>query len=47
MIFYRHFRAKVESFLVDMEQQASKLVDLIHGERLDFDPRSQQSPDKA
>lgn len=47
MIFYRHFRAKVESFLVDMEQQASKLVDLIHGERVDFDPKSQQSPDKT
>jgi biopolymer transport protein ExbB len=45
MIFYRHFRAKVESFLVDMEQQASKLVDLIHGERLDFDARSPQSPE--
>ena len=48
MIFYRHFRAKVESFLVDMEQQASKLVDLIHGERLDFDSaKSQQMQDKA
>ena len=47
MIFYRHFRAKVESFLVDMEQQASKLVDLIHGERVDFDARSQQASDKA
>jgi len=46
MIFYRHFRAKVESFLVDMEQQASKLVDVIHGERLDFDAKSQQSPDR-
>jgi len=48
MIFYRHFRAKVESFLVDMEQQASKLVDLIHGERLDFESaKSQQMQDKA
>ncbi|MFH1044415.1 MAG: MotA/TolQ/ExbB proton channel family protein [Pseudomonadota bacterium] len=46
MIFYRHFRAKVESFLMDMEQQASRLVDLTHGERLDFDAGSQQSPDK-
>lgn len=33
MIFYRHFRALVDSFLVDMEQQALKLVDLVHGER--------------
>ena len=44
MIFYRHFRAKVESFLVDMEQQASKLVDLLHGERLDFDGAKLQQP---
>jgi hypothetical protein len=30
-----------------MEQQASKLVDLKHGERLDFDAKSRQSPDRA
>jgi biopolymer transport protein ExbB len=48
MIFYRHFRAKVESFLVDMEQQASKLVDMIHGERPDDDSaKSQQFQGKA
>ena len=41
MIFYRHFRAKVESFLVEMEQQASKLVDLVHGERFDFADKQQ------
>ncbi len=33
MIFYRHFRAKVDSFVVEMELQAVKLVELIHGER--------------
>jgi len=33
MIFFRHFRAKVEDFVIDMEQQASKLVDIVHGER--------------
>jgi len=33
MIFYRFFRAKVESLVVDMEQQAIKLVEIIHGER--------------
>ena len=33
MIFYRHFRAVVEGFLVDMEQEAVKLVEIIHGER--------------
>lgn len=36
MIFFRHFRGTVESFVVDMEQQASKLVDVVHGERFDF-----------
>lgn len=33
MIFYRHFRAKVDTFLVEMEQQAVKLVEIVHGER--------------
>jgi biopolymer transport protein ExbB len=33
MIFYRHFRAKVDEMLVDMEMQAIKLVEIIHGER--------------
>lgn len=33
MIFYRYFRNKVESLVVDMEQQAIKLVEIVHGER--------------
>lgn len=33
MIFYRHFRALVDSFVIEMEQQAVKLVELVHGER--------------
>ena len=33
MIFYRHFRAKVDSLLIEMEQQALKLVEVIHGDR--------------
>jgi len=33
MIFYRHFRAKVDSLVLEMEQQAIKLVELAHGER--------------
>ena len=33
MIFYRHFRAKVESFVVEMEQAATKLLDVAHGDR--------------
>lgn len=33
MIFYRHFRSQVEAVVVDMEQQAVKLVEIVHGER--------------
>lgn len=33
MIFYRHFRAKVDALILEMEQQAIKLVELAHGER--------------
>ena len=33
MIFYRHFRAKVDSLVVEMESQAVKLVEILHGER--------------
>ena len=33
MLTYRYFRAKVDSLLVNMEQQAIKLVEIIHGER--------------
>jgi len=33
MIAYRYFRSKVDGFLVDMEQQAVKLVEIIHGDR--------------
>jgi biopolymer transport protein ExbB len=33
MIFYRHFRARVEALVVEMEQQAIKLVDFAHGDR--------------
>ncbi|HEU4644737.1 MAG TPA: MotA/TolQ/ExbB proton channel family protein [Burkholderiales bacterium] len=33
LIFYRHYKNKVDGFVVDMEQQAAKLIDLVHGER--------------
>jgi biopolymer transport protein ExbB len=36
LIFYRHYRNKVDSYVVEMEQQASKLVDIVHGERVDL-----------
>ncbi len=35
MIFYRHFRAQVDSLTIDMEQQAIKLVEIVHGQRKD------------
>lgn len=33
MIFYRHFRAKIDDFVIEMELQALKLVEIVHGER--------------
>ena len=33
MIFYRHFRARVDSLTIEMEQQAIKLVEIVHGQR--------------
>jgi biopolymer transport protein ExbB len=36
LIFYRHYKNKVDTYVVEMELLASKLVDIVHGERLDF-----------
>jgi biopolymer transport protein ExbB len=33
MIAYRHFRSLVNSLTIEMEQQAIKLVEVVHGER--------------
>ncbi len=33
MIAYRHFRAQVDDLTIEMEQQAIKLVETVHGER--------------
>jgi len=33
MIFWRHFRALVDSFVVEMQQQAVRLVEVLHGQR--------------
>ena len=33
LVFYRHFRALVDTFVVEMEQQAVKFVDIVHGNR--------------
>lgn len=32
-IFWRHFRALIDGFVIDMEQQAIRLVEVVHGER--------------
>jgi biopolymer transport protein ExbB len=33
MIFWRHFRALVDGFVIEMQQQAVRLVEVLHGER--------------
>jgi biopolymer transport protein ExbB len=33
LVFYRHFRARADTLIVEMEVQAIKLVEIIHGER--------------
>jgi biopolymer transport protein ExbB len=33
MVAYRYFRSQVDDLLVGMEQQAIKLVEIIHGQR--------------
>lgn len=33
VMFYRYFRGRVNELLVDMEQQAVRLVEILHGER--------------
>jgi biopolymer transport protein ExbB len=43
LIFYRHFKNKVDGYVVQMEQAASKLIDIVHGEREGYQTRSQQS----
>ena len=33
LVFHRHFHALVDSFVIDMEQQAMRFVDTVTGER--------------
>jgi len=33
LMFYRYFRGRVDELLIDMEQEAIKLVEILHGER--------------
>jgi biopolymer transport protein ExbB len=35
LVFYRHFRARADSLVVEMELQAIKLVEIVQGERTD------------
>ena len=37
VIFYRYFRGKVNRLVVDMEEQAMKLIEILHGDR-EFNP---------
>ena len=43
LICYRHFRNKVDGFVVLMEQEAAKLVDIVHGDRTDFADQQQKA----
>jgi DNA polymerase-3 subunit alpha len=36
LIFHRHFKAKIETFIIKMEQEALKLVEKRHGKRINF-----------
>jgi biopolymer transport protein ExbB len=33
LVFYRHFRALVDGYVIQMEQQAVRFVDVVHGSR--------------
>ena len=33
LVFYRHFRARADSLIIEMELQAVKMVEIIHGQR--------------
>jgi biopolymer transport protein ExbB len=33
LICYRHFRNKIDTLVVEMEQQAIQLIEVVHGER--------------
>ena len=37
LFFYRFFRGRVNELVLDMEQEAIRMVEVIHGERVDLD----------
>ena len=39
LIFYRHFKNQVDTLVVEMEELSAKLIDIVHGERMDFQPQ--------
>lgn len=42
VIFYRHFKGKISTLVVNMEEQAMKLIEILHGDR-QFDPDENSS----
>lgn len=46
LIFYRYFRGKINALVVDMEQQAMKLIEILHGKR-EFSPDVAETEAKA
>src|SRR5258708_38336000 len=43
LIFYRHFRHQVDTLVVEMELRAAKLIDVLHGERADYQAPPQRA----
>jgi biopolymer transport protein ExbB len=43
LIFHRHFKNQVDTLVVEMEQRAAKLIDIVHGERMDFQQPQQRA----
>jgi biopolymer transport protein ExbB len=42
LMFYRYLRGRVDTFILEMEQEAIKLVEVIHGER-EFDAEEEEA----
>lgn len=43
VIFYRYFRGKINRLVVNMEEQAMQLIEILHGDR-EFDPDEAKQP---
>lgn len=42
LIFYRYFRGKINHLVVDMEEQAMQLIEILHGDR-EFNPEDSKA----